>query len=308
MKIAALMIASGTLLTAGVALANLPVQNAGSVVERWSLRQFEGRSVKHGNPEAVTLRFLANNRMVGTAACNDVGGDELTWSADLAGTKGIFARNQAGATIITTAVCANASSMRTGSQFWTRMSGARYWSLRGKSLTIEFADGATALLMPLSAKGAVSAAYSWGKPGVSRSNYDADAVSCSLKPAARDVGGDSETKAYVRGFDVIERENNMPPMARPIDDDGLIAQSNRNVLLRRMYKPERKVDALQNKLQSEVEACLISHGYTRFMLSKDQSRQLDSFKIGSLARRDFLHRLGSNAAIVAGQRANATDH
>ena len=148
MKIAALMIGSGTLLTAGVALANLPVQNAGSVVQKWSLRQFEGRSVKHANPEAVTLRFLANNRIVGTAACNDVGGDELTWSANLAGTNGAFARNQAGATIITTAGCANASSMRTGSQFWTRMSGAHDWSLRGKALTIKFADGATALLVP----------------------------------------------------------------------------------------------------------------------------------------------------------------
>jgi len=104
--------------------------------------------VKHANPEAVTLRFLANNRIVGTAACNDVGGDKLTWSADLPGTKGTFARNQAGATIITTAGCANASPMRAGSQFGTRMSGAHDWSLKGKALTIKFADGATALLEP----------------------------------------------------------------------------------------------------------------------------------------------------------------
>jgi len=148
MKIAALMIGCGTLLTAGVALANLPVQSAGSVVEKWSLRQFEGQSIKHADPEAVTLRFLANNRIVGTAACNDVGGDELTWSADLANTKGKFARNRGGATIITTAGCANASSRRTGSHFWTRMSDAHDWSLMGKALTIKFADGATALLVP----------------------------------------------------------------------------------------------------------------------------------------------------------------
>ena len=147
MKIAALMIGCGALLTAGVALANVPVQNAGLVVGKWSLRQFQGRSIKHADPEAATLRFLANNRIVGTAACNDVGGDEVTWSADLSGAKGAFARNQAVATITTTVGCANASSMKTGSRFWTRMSDAHDWSLRGKTLTIRFADGATALLL-----------------------------------------------------------------------------------------------------------------------------------------------------------------
>lgn len=148
MKIAGLMIGCGTLLTTGVALANVPVQNAVLVREDWSLRQFEGRSVKHADPEAVTLRFLADNRIIGTAACNDVGGDELTWSADSAGAKGAFARNQTGATITTTAGCADASSMRTGSQFWARMSDAHDWSLSGNTLTIKFNDGATALLVP----------------------------------------------------------------------------------------------------------------------------------------------------------------
>ena len=150
MKIAALMIGCGTLVTTGVALANAPVQNVGLIRENWSLRQFEGRSVKHADPEAATLRFLANNRIVGTAACNDVDGDELTWSANPAGAKGAFARNQTGATIITTAGCADASSMKTGGQFWARMSDAHDWSLGAKTLTIKFSDGATAILIPKS--------------------------------------------------------------------------------------------------------------------------------------------------------------
>lgn len=161
---------------------------------------------------------------------------------------------------------------------------------------------------PLQAKGAVRAAYSWGKPGVFRSDYDADAVSCSLRSAARDVAADKESKSCVQGFEALERENNMPPMARTIDDEGLIAQSNRNVLLRRMYRPDREVDALQSKLQGETEECLISRGYTRFLLSHDQSRKLKAFRIGSLERRDFLYSLGSDAAIVVAQRAKAGDH
>jgi hypothetical protein len=72
----------------------------------------------------------------------------INWSADPAGAKGTFARNQAGATIITAAGCANASSIKTGSRFWARMGDARDWSLNAKTLTVRFTDGSIALLAP----------------------------------------------------------------------------------------------------------------------------------------------------------------
>lgn len=144
-------------------------------------------------------------------------------------------------------------------------------------------------------------AYSWGKPGVSKPVYDADAIACSLQAASRDVANDQETQRYVQGREVLERENNMPPMARPAEDD---TQANRNVLLRRMYSPDRKVGALQAKLQSEVESCLVSRGYIRFLLSREQSKQLGKLKIGSRERGTFLHGLGSNAGIIARQRVD----
>jgi hypothetical protein len=144
---------------------------------------------------------------------------------------------------------------------------------------------------------------SWGKAGVSRAAYEADAVACSRQAALRDVQGDRETQGYVQGFEALERENNMPPMARPTDDEGLIPQANRNVLLRRMYAPDRKVDALQAKLAGEVAACLSTRGYTRFALSKDQSRRLKRLAPGSSERRGYLHGLASDAAILSTQRA-----
>jgi hypothetical protein len=158
------------------------------------------------------------------------------------------------------------------------------------------------LTFPSQDAAAARPVYSWGKPEVSRSNYDSDAVACSLTAASRDVSADSETHAYVQGFEALERENNMPPMARPSDDE---TQANRNVLLRRMYRPDRKVDALQEKLQDEVERCLTARGYTRFSLSHDQLRRLEKLRVGSMERRDYFYNLATSIDIVAVQRANA---
>ncbi len=158
--------------------------------------------------------------------------------------------------------------------------------------------------MPMSGVAASPSAYSWGKAGVSRTEYESDAIACSLPAASRDVAADRETRDYVQGANALDRENNMPSMARPPDEEGLIARANRNVLLRRMYGPDRKVDALQAKLQGEVEACLTERGYTRFRLSRSQIRQLRRLRTGSQARRDFLHSLGSDADIVSTQRVN----
>ncbi|MFS0772639.1 hypothetical protein [Sphingomonas sp. 1P08PE] len=171
-----------------------------------------------------------------------------------------------------------------------RMLKIRCWAL---PLLVTFLSQDVAAARPV---------YSWGKPGVSRADYDTDAVACSLTAASRDVSADSETHAYVQGFEALERENNMPPMARPDDDE---TQATRNVLLRRMYRPDRKVDALQAKLQDEVEECLAARGYTRFSLPHDQLRRLKKLRVGSIERRDYLFSLASSADIVAVQRANA---
>lgn len=172
---------------------------------------------------------------------------------------------------------------------------------------VNIASRTLPLLLTITSPDAAAARFvhSWGKPGVLRSDYKADAIACSLRAASRDVTADQETTSYVRGFEVLERENNMPPMARPQGEEGLIAQANRNVLLKRIYAPDRHRDKLQEKLQGEVEACLTARGYTRFRLSREQSKILMNLPTGSPERREFLYQLGSNADIISGQRTDA---
>lgn len=147
--------------------------------------------------------------------------------------------------------------------------------------------------------------FSWGKPGVTQQNFERSALECTRPVATADVSADPSAKAYVAGFEVLDRENNMPPMPVPQSDDPNLVRADRQVRLKRMYSPERKVDALQNELQSRVDACLKANGYVRFALSDDQRRALTRLKRGSDERRRYLYTLGADADIVARQRVMA---
>ena len=147
-----------------------------------------------------------------------------------------------------------------------------------------------------------SDSYSWGKIGVSRQDFEEGSRICMLRSARRDVANDKQAKNYVRGFNVLEQENNMPPMPSPPSDDVTFVRSERQVLLRRAYSPDRHRDALQQKLQSEVDECLLESGYVKFSLSKDQKKVLNRYSQGSEERRAYLFYIGSNPNIVNAQR------
>jgi hypothetical protein len=142
-------------------------------------------------------------------------------------------------------------------------------------------------------------AYSWGKPGVSRDAFESGSRACMIQAARRDVTGDGSTQRYVRGARVLEREANMPSLA---ESDDVFARSERQVLLRRMYRPDQQVDTLQATLQGEVDQCLRRAGYVRFALTREQARALRRLAPGSEPRRAYLYTLGSDAGIVAAQK------
>jgi hypothetical protein len=140
---------------------------------------------------------------------------------------------------------------------------------------------------------------SWGKPGASRDAFEGGSRACMLQAARRDVAGEAVTKRYVRGAEVLDREANMPPM---VASDDVFVRSERQVLLRRMYRPDKQVDALQATLQGEVDQCLRKAGYIRFALTREQARTLRRLAPGSEPRRAYLYTLGSDARIVEEQR------
>lgn len=116
----------------------------------WGLRQFDGMRVASGPLEPATIRFYANNAIGGTAACNAVGGQELTWTAEPSGRTGAFGRNERSATITTAVGCSDPEAAALGDRFWSRMLKARRWTTSALTLHITFADGSKAVLTPVS--------------------------------------------------------------------------------------------------------------------------------------------------------------
>ena len=128
-------------------------QSISSEGATWALRQFAGKQVKRSDPEAATVRFLADHKTVGTSACNDVGGEELTWSADASGEHGAINHDQTRGTITTVVRCSSISAVQLGNCFWADMIKARAWSTTATTLTIEFADRSEARLARVTRNG-----------------------------------------------------------------------------------------------------------------------------------------------------------
>lgn len=143
--------------------------------------------------------------------------------------------------------------------------------------------------------------YSWGLPGSSQTSFEKLSRECALNVARRDVKEDKPTKKFLRGFEALERENNMPPMpGLGAEDSG--ERGRRQVLIRKAYSTEKHIDMLQQNLQNELDVCLINAGYIRFVLSDEQEKQLKKLKPGSENRRQYLYELGSNRDIVMSQK------
>jgi len=123
-----------------------PGQTNALAGKNWVLRELDGARVERANPEAGTLRLQANGRIAGTSACNDVGGDELTWTAGASGRTGSIERNQLGTMVTTVMGCLDARAVASGGRFWAQMRNARSWSANANVLTIRFPDGSAALL------------------------------------------------------------------------------------------------------------------------------------------------------------------
>lgn len=114
----------------------------------WELRSLQGQRIHRSAREVVTLRLLPDHSVAGTASCNSIGGQELTWiaSTDLRGT---FRRDSSQPTIMTQAGCPNAAEVAMAGRFWTLMTSARAWVIDRGYLVIRFGDGTTALLKPI---------------------------------------------------------------------------------------------------------------------------------------------------------------
>ena len=100
--------------------------------------------------KAATLRLNPDRTVTGTWACNDVGPGKLRWAGASGGSRGTIDADGTGPGIVTVVGCGDASAVATADRFWRLMDTARAWSVDRGGLSITFADGSGAHLVPVS--------------------------------------------------------------------------------------------------------------------------------------------------------------
>ena len=135
---------------------------------------------------------------------------------------------------------------------------------------------------------------SWGKPGVTFSQYRADALECAN---------------VTYGAPIVLHQ--LPP--RPTGFLGISVQDGEMLDLRpghvKLYtttliegvKHATWMD-VSEQLQRVLDQCLIEKGYSRFRLTSDQMERLKQFRKMSPERQQYLYQLGSDATVVVPQK------
>jgi hypothetical protein len=162
---------------------------------------------------------------------------------------------------------------------------------------------------------APSSATSWGKAGVSLSQFALDAKDCSetsrtvavsIKPKtlqALDVlssaalldiamqSPDGATKNPMQAVAALTSQHTADDIARRTNTFG-----GRYVA---MVRPDVK-----DELQEVLDKCLTERGYVRIALTADQQITLSKLKRHSAERTAYLHSIDSDPAVVERQRLN----
>ncbi|MBB4658883.1 hypothetical protein [Parvularcula dongshanensis] len=120
--------------------------------------------------------------------------------------------------------------------------------------------------------------FSWGKPNVSRSQYDDASVDC-----------------VIEGASVAVDPQALEDFAFALDPgDAVDLARIRNVEMSR----ER---AVIRERREAIEGCLWRRGFVKFGLTPDQLATLETLDQGTPERREYLYGLGSDPMVLAAQ-------
>lgn len=156
------------------------------------------------------------------------------------------------------------------------------------------------LLVPAASFAKERPMLSWGKPGVTLETYRADAVACGREGYYLDVSNTEAAKAFKQASSQLENNEASLSMGGSLDRAIQIANDSSRIVER--TRPAQRMKEVRTLLQDTVSSCLRARGYTRFQLTPEQQRYVQSLKIGSPARHAYMHGLASNPAVLAAQK------
>jgi hypothetical protein len=166
----------------------------------------------------------------------------------------------------------------------------------------------TALLaLALSACATTAPPTSWGKPGVSITDYRLDSAQCIIEASG---GGPTQSADASNKTGDANQTGNTTESRGGTNGPGGLASGGAIVYSGSASPEDANQAAIQQRAQEMsakraqklgVERCLASRGYKQFKLTPEQAAHLAKLPEGSAERRAYLHSIGSDPAVIAAQ-------
>jgi len=149
---------------------------------------------------------------------------------------------------------------------------------------------------------------SWGKPGVSMTDYRLDSAQCIIEgsgggptqgaDASTSKSGDSNQTSDTSGS---RGGTNGPGGIAP--GGAIVYSGSANPEDANQAAIQQRAQELSAKRAQKMvmEQCLASRGYRQFRLTPEQAAHLATLPEGSAERRAYLHSIGSDPAVIAAQ-------
>jgi len=146
---------------------------------------------------------------------------------------------------------------------------------------------------------------SWGLANVSYEAYRKDSLECGLQGYYADVSQTKQAQAFVgatRQLEATDNSNYVAPGTSPEASASAWAnQAQRYEQIRQGIRPDQKMLELKQGMTAVVSECLRQRGYVKFRLTDEQGKQLATLKKGSDERREYLHGLAADPAVLKAQ-------
>jgi hypothetical protein len=171
---------------------------------------------------------------------------------------------------------------------------------------------ALSALMASTAAASPAPEDSWGKPGVSLTQYRQDSIDCAVQGYNLDISKTEDAKEFVRasreldslpGGLIATSTATGPASANSVNVMSDWAGMQQHII--ESIRPEERFKSIKQMQLARIDECLVDRGYSKFRLTDDQRRRLRKLKFGSDERRVYLYRLASSPAVLATQRAPA---
>lgn len=158
---------------------------------------------------------------------------------------------------------------------------------------------------------------SWGKEGVSMTDYRVDGAYCAVM-ASRTQPGDNgaNTAGGISGKNsslpstpaVSTSQSSGAPSggAFPTGGGGSYRDSAPPDVVSRAAQQQRSQEmAAQRAKADALKSCLYERGYTEFKLTPEQRAKLATLPEGSDERREFLYKLGTDPAVLKANKVGS---